>query len=591
MAPHGQTVPHDPPGVIKLYLIQAARLLAWGAYGALVYVVLVRGLQLARDTAFPLTIGKIGWGEVNPPINIWFPLFPVAFALAGLLPLATKYCIAFIVSIKGKDPLSRWAKGILTVITLACIVSTLTATGPLMIESAGGKYREAAVKGELVEARLNAEKQIYADMQTSLDKLKTASSYEGAAAREGVAGWSAKVAIAKKQLDAGQLDQWRYDRIERAGSAAAAREDLERQMRDQQVKIASLPTASTAVASVKSEESHGAQEFAETTSAWWPLVSFFALEMIAVFFGLIQLVLEMTRDRQLAEWEAAHTKEEDGGILRLEDQIDRPQVMPQDFQRDEFGRKLIKYRFGYNPDGSICYKWRLAPGEKARTQEEADAQAAAFDGAKRNPADWFVRHESDSRAPVANQVEQSDGTGENIPGADRSNPSEAEFISEPVGVAGDSDDRASVGNEADSFGSVEHVDETSPLESEPVGEGQGELDEGSNGAGMDEKGHGDSVLDVGGSELDHATMADGDSMPLAGVDVLGTEESLTDAAPLQTPDEPITWDQEDEPSEPQEPEYHDQDPAAVSYTQEQIDELERQWAVRKGLPAPTEAAE
>lgn len=382
MAPHGQTVPHDPPGVLKQRYVTAAAVLAWGAYAALVYVVLVRGLQLARDTAFPLTIGNIGTVERAEPINIWFPLFPVAFFLAALLPLATKYCIAFIVSIKGKDALSRWAKGILIVITLACIVSTLTATGPLMIESASGKYREAAVQGELVEARRDAEQANYDRMAESLKTMQTGTSVEAAAAREGVAGWSAKVAIAKKQLDAGQLPQARYDRIERASSAAAAREDLERKMQEQQVKIASLPTASTAVASVKSDESHGAQEFAEVSSAYWPLSAFFALEMIAVFFGLIELVLMLTRDRQLADWEAVHNQptEQAGIDLRITDGTDQWQPTPQETTFDEEGNELVPVR----RKKEVYYR-------KKGGKKKDDAQAPL--------------NASDSRAPVANQVE------------------------------------------------------------------------------------------------------------------------------------------------------------------------------------------
>ena len=537
MAPHGQTVPLDPPNVLKQRYVTAAAVLAWGAYGALVYVVLVRGLQLARDTAFPLTIGKIGWGELDPPLQIWFPLFPVAFALALLLPLATKYCIAFIVSIKGKDALSRWAKGILILITLACVISTLTATGPLMVESYSDKYREAAVNGELVDARREAEQANYDRMAESLKTMQTGTSVESAAAREGVAGWSAKVAIAKKQLDAGQLPQARYDRIERAGSAAAAREDLERKMQEQQVKIATLPTASTAVASVHSDESHGVQEFSSVASAYWPLVSFFALEMIAVFFGLIQLVLEMTRDRQLAEWDASQAKDaEKTDWLQISDQTDKPAVMPQEtiLEEDpETGELVEKIRVRYKNEDYF----RKKPSPRKPKAAKPDSRAPVID-------------------PVA-EPEQiaSDGTSENIPGAD----SERETEESPSELWA---------------GAPEEVEATS----EPMGAGSGELDEhlvlSEESPSSDQLAGQADTPDYGKSdagELDEPVSAENDQL---------------DAAPLETPDEPITWEEIPEESEPQ---------ASVQISDAEALELEAEYQrIRHkglGLPAPTEAAE
>ena len=506
MQPHLQAAPADPPGVIKKYLVDAARLLAWGAYGALVYVVLVRGLQLARDTAFPLTIGKILWADFDPPILLWFPLFPVAFCLALLLPLATKYCIAFIVSIKGKDALSRWAKGILIVITLACVISTLTATGPLMVESYAGKYREAAVNGELVEARKGAEQANYDRMAESLKTMQTGTSVESAAAREGVAGWSAKVAIAKKQLDAGQLPQARYDRIERASSAAAAREDLERKMQEQQVKIATLPTASTAVATVTSDESHGAQQFASVASAWWPMVSFFALEMIAVFFGLIQLVLEMTRDRQLADWEAVHAQPtEDAGVdLRITDGTDQWQVEPQTVEYDEEGNELVKVR----RRKEVHYRRKPKP-KKDESQAPLNAD--------------------DPRASAANQLSSEEletmGADDVAEERDQDSQEADDFAGEPVLSA------AMEGSLADSDGDA-LFDMREDYQSEPsesLTHAQPEEDQ--QDLGADDR---DGADDFGGPDL--------------------LDDEPLDAAPLETPDEQALWNEDQAPSELAQPE-------------------------------------
>jgi len=547
MQPHLQAAPADPPGVIKKYLVDAARILAWGAYAALVYVVLVRGLQLARDTAFPLTIGKIGWGEIDPPLQIWFPLFPVAFALALLLPLATKYCIAFIVSIKGKDALSRWAKGILILITLACVISTLTATGPLMVESYSDKYREAAVNGELVDARRDAEQANYDRMAESLKTMQTGTSVESAAAREGVAGWSAKVAIAKKQLDAGQLPQARYDRIERAGSAAAAREDLERKMQEQQVKIATLPTASTAVASVHSDESHGVQEFSSVASAYWPLVSFFALEMIAVFFGLIQLVLEMTRDRQLADYEASQAKDaEKTDWLQISDQTDKPAVMPQEtiLEEDpETGELVEKIRERHKNEDYF----RKKPSPRKPKAAKVDSRAPVIDPMAE--PEQIAVDELDTQKEVASAQDEL-RLAES--GSDISGRGEELLAPDP-----DTDN-----SEGDLTHAQENQQAENPEEETQADVGELPREDVGSGASSDDEPH----------DLEQHE---------------GEQAEIVDAAPLETPDEQVTWEEIPEEPEPE---------TSVQISDREALELEAEYqrlryGNRAGLPAPKEAAE
>lgn len=515
----------DPPGVTPAWLVRSVNAIAWLFVAILVMTVFLRSLDIARDKAVPLEVTHAGtWvGQ----LAFFFPLFAPLVLAAIALPWTAKVIIPAFCTFDWKDKRQRAPKVWCGVIAVCVAIVTMTSGFPLYHGAFNERFKQEAVKLEQVDqsrAKLQADlAAIEADLKDITNPALT--TYQAQASREGAAAWAKRVAIAKAQND------YQADAIERA-LASAERGDQLRKQRSEAIKaLAMAPTKAAALEQVKGAESYGSDKLVDFINAWWGFALFIVIELCALIAGWIAYMMMMLRTRQLADWEAVHNAPvpEAGIDLRITDGTDQWQPVPQETTYDpDTGDELIPVRR------------RKEVHYRRKPKKKDDAQAPL--------------NASDPRAPVANQVELGDESTspEPLPPSWKEPPSAdagGDFTDPTAGETDTSEglDLDRRGGEFDA-GAME-LDQGRDLkatrtayESSFEGQGQDEVDEG-RGPILDSLSGSDDPADADG--LDAGFIA--------------SETALN--APLETPDEPITWDDESQPSEPQEPEYHDQETA------------------------------
>lgn len=305
-------------------------------------------------------------------------------------------------------------------------------------------------------------------------------------------------AWAKRVAIAKAQNDWQADAIERA-LASAERGDQLRKQRSEAIKaLAVAPTKAQAMEQVKGVESYGSDKMVDFINAWWGFALFIVIELCALIAGWLAYMMAMVRTRQLADWESVHSEPVADAGIDLRITDGTDQWQPVPNETT----------YDENGDELIPVRRRKEVHYRRKPKKKDDAQAPL--------------NATDPRAPVANQVV--------------SEPRELESEA-PLEVVREAYDSSFEGQDEVDDQGEQHADE--PLASlqndfaslpDPV-----------------DNIHDDTDLGVRGSFSD-------------GVDSVLAEDGV-DAAPLETPDEQITWDDEGEQAEPQEPEYHDQDPA------------------------------
>lgn len=568
----------DIPGAPAAWLCRAADFASWVLIVSLMYFLWLYTLEIAGDRAIPLRLGEAGIWTLNAAF--YWPLL-IGFTLSAIgLPLLTKIGIPIYCELNYKKPGQGWPK--FWMLVLIVLTSFVLIAGNLHIinDARLEKNRAGAVKTEQADMARGALEANLASINQDLADITNPAltTYQAQAAREGAESWAKRVAIAKAQKD------YQADAIARAQAAAERGDALRAQRKEAIAALAAAPTKAAAVDRVV-KDGDWATGIADEVDKARSLLFSVVQDIAALLMGWIAYRLWQVRSQKIADHEAAQAKEEDGGDLRITDQTQIPQPIPGEVQMFEEPAgsgimvEKIFVRTGYKEDGVTPHGyWRQLPRKRSKSQEEADAAAAERDNGQRNPADWFVRNASDSRAPVANQVELGDENaletaldvggemaqhsagrlGDDIRDAGNavdvvdmggvdSSTSGFDVVRSSDGDLGDRDDPNLVLDRQESIRTA--------YESSFEGQGQDEVD-----AQEDQP-----------SALAETSMGDEEGAPASdvpassGIEADESEPELVeialDAAPLQTPDEQITWDDESEPSEPQEPEYHDPETA------------------------------
>lgn len=520
----------DPPGVTPLWLVRSVNWIAWLFVAILVMTVFLRALDIARDKAVPLEVTHAGtWiGQ----LAFFFPLFAPLVLAAIALPWTAKVIIPAFCSFDWRNKRHRAPKVWCGVITVCVAVVTMTSGFPLYHGAYNERFKQEAVKLEQVDQRrasLEAEKQsIDEDLKALAD---SPNKYQAGAALAGAEAWKKRIAQAEADDDP-QLGM-----IKKALSDAERGDQLRAERKKAIAAVSMAPTKAAALEQVKGAESYGSDAVVDFINAWWGFALFIVIEMCALVAGWIAYMMQMVRTQQLADYEAVHSEPvaEAGIDMRLEDFSNETQVRPQKYSTNERGEKMVWVHQGYYKDGTEKGHWRVLPSEKKRTQEEMDAAAAAKDVSERNPRKhWAVKQSMFDDLPADDQNQQVDDGG------------------------------------FDDAQEDQQADELSPETEVFAVEGS----DGENGEGL----------------------AEGGERRIAP----GTFEEITDAT-FEAPDEQAIRDEVSPPSELAQPEdaetrLPDGEGIVVwddgpERTEDEITELERKWAARRGLPEPTEAAE
>jgi len=504
---------NDPPGVIPAKLPRAIDQIGWAFTWGCVGFLLYFTWSAAGDKAVALEINQFLWWQ-NIGLKLWLPLVVPYTIISVAVPILVKFGLPMFMEFDGKKPRQAWPKwwsavlvvgGSLVIIAGSFVVQNdarleQNRTGAVQVQQAAAN--KAAVDAEIDELR--------SQLRVLTEDGQARPTIEGKAAREGAAGWPVKVAEAESQFKAGQPVD--VNRIRRAQSAAIAADTLRDKITTKIGQKAAMPTEA-AVADRVVKEGDSATAVVDFVKQWRSLLLALIADLGALFCTWLAMRLTDIRAQQLADWNAVHNApvSEAGVDLRITDGTDQWQPVPNETTYDENGDELIPVR----RRKEVHYR------RKAKKKDDAQAPLNA----------------SDSRAPVANQVV--------------SEPRELESEA-PLEVVREAYDSSFEGRDGADEPLVSGNENPSPdahLQLLEVEETHSGLPDESPER-MAEYVRDGEVLDALGERGTEASLTGDDA---------GGDDQLN--APLEAPDEQITWDDEGEQAEPQEPEDHDQNPA------------------------------
>lgn len=545
----------DPPGVVPAWLVRMADLTSWILIAALMYFLFLWTLEISGDRATPLLISKAGIWELNTAF--YWPLLIGFLGSAIGLPLLAKIGIPIFCELSFKKPGQGWPK--FWMLILIILTSLVIIAGNMHVINGARleKNREGAVKVELndqargaLQANLDAINQDLADITNP-----ALTTYQAQSAREGAAAWAKRVATAKAQND------YQADAIERAMASAERGDQLRKDRKAAMLALAGAPTQAAAAERIVTQGDWVTSLVDEIDRVRAVMLGA-VQDLAALLLGWIAYRLAAVRKQQLADWEAVHAEPhaEPGVDLRITDGTDQWQPVPNETTYDpDTGEELIPVRRRKE------VHYRRKPKSK---KDDAQAPIGA----------------SDPRASAANQLGSEeletmgadDGIRSELAADAGLDDSAALPAWDTRGVTRD----LGLDYELDAAGSVEFQQaETFDAASQPGISGHAAAS-----AGEDESlTHAQPEEDQQDLGADDRDGADG----FGGPDLLDDEP--LDAAPLETPDEQALWNEVSETSELAEPENAEtplpNGEGVLVHTDEEIEELERQYAARRAVEA------
>lgn len=568
-----RTPDNDPAGVIPAKLPRAIDQIGWaftwGCIGFLLYFT----WSAAGNKAVALEIDQFLWWR-DLGIKLWLPLVVPYTIISVAVPILVKFGLPMFMQFQWGAPRQSWPKGWSAVLvvggSLVIIAGSFVVQNDARLEqnrTGAVQVQQAAANKAAVDAEIG---ELRNQLRVLTEDGQSRPTIEAKAAREGAAGWPAKITEAEAQEAAGRPVD--VDRFRRAKSAAIAADSLRDKITSKIGEKAAMPTEA-AVAKRVVEEGDSATAFVDFVKQWRSLLLALISDLGALFCTWLAMRLMDIRAQQLADWEAVHAAPvaEAGVDLRLEDQTDTAQPMPQEsiWEEDPVTGELV---------------------EKIRM--------------RRKKEEWFVtktprklrKPKTDPRAPVANEVEEYNGPTDEM--ADLPAPTDKTSV-EGLQLGDAARPAATEATESES------LDVEAPeLSGEMVSSSEGRLDEDSTEASvtlaqmeteLPERSFGPEHLE---DELREAASTGQEFDPSAGEFILDEADAMDasdeakhsgellyreDVAETDLADVATDTESEIAPDlvEPRE------------RTEDEIAELERQWAEQRSikLPTPNEAAE
>lgn len=371
--------PPDPPNVtVPLWLVRGAMLSKWVAASIAAFFLFCFCAGTTGDQTSSLHFTHVGtWvGDVQ-----WFIPLMFGFGLISIgIPLLAQNVVSVFVALswRGQFWPKLWALLLMLGVSLAMILTSFSVMSGVIIEHG----RPAAVAVEEVQQRRGALTANVDAIQRDIDDIAVPAAerptYQMQACRAGATAWAGRIATAQTQRD------YQEPAIARALDDARRCDTLRDQRRGAMGAVAASGTIASVMATPASDDTVQIAAVMGTIKLLWPLIASVLNDFICLVVGWLGYHLQLKRNRQLAEANAA-LPPDDHMIRDMRDEAPRspePMTPAREVVRDgETGEELIKIK--------PKEYWRKRKGQKQAVETgpiELPDEVGVPDGAAENRA-------------------------------------------------------------------------------------------------------------------------------------------------------------------------------------------------------------